>query len=964
MSRIANYGASTNLVRYMLQTQQNILRDTTRATSGKVSEYYSGITKGAQRLVNLENLRSINDRYMLNNEVMNLRLQAGQDAISSMKATVSSFRTELLSFQSKGVYDIDNVQKIQKWAFDALKTMESYLNTDVDGVQIFSGSRTDTPAVDLDLTTLAAFQEKYDGERRTYPTTRDQHLSSLTFSEDTNNSDTLYINNANWLTFRRDNDGDATTSGVSSIEATSAMFSNLKVGSLITVTDSGSNNGNYTVASVSSDGTKVTVNTSMFTDETIPLDIVDEVAATGVTFAPLSGTALTNADTGNVTFDAATRIVTGLTAGAFSSLSVGQIIQISGSTSNNGTFEVSEISLDGTELTLGNPPLTVTLPDGSELGAAELGKTVFSRSGDTLTSTLINAFEDVSVGDVITLADSARNNGTYTVKAVGSSGTVLTIESSKLTDEGLSSGNSFFSFDGSSKTVFDATAKTIQAQTSASAALANAYSGVHVGDTVTIAGSDFDFSSNTQVVFTANGGAPNGTIQIQDSTGAAYTGVFADLSVGDTFTVAGAANGGNNTTFTVNYVSEDGSTVTVDEAVISETDTDGTTFTGDVTFTAATQMVFTAPSTLEIQPNGGGAAIAGSFPAGLTAGSTFTIAGGPNAGTYEVATNDGTTITTVETTIASGTAAGDVTMNAAMNDGDFTVTAVSSDGSTLTVSETILDQTDTDGTTASVSDRNFSSSTGTKLSFDATNDRIKAVMKKDGTAATGVFSALRSGQTLTVANSQNNDGTLTIDSVAANGSYIDLTDDITTAETDPVAGLDVYAAAGTIAIGNNYYQGDTRVMTHRVDQSRAIDMNVTASDPVFEKVLRALAIIAQGEFGTQGGLDQNKTRVDDALYLLYDALQGQAPGTPPYGEEETGDFETVAFDLSFKQITIKDLTETQKSVNVLYQEWISGSEDADPLETIARLQAEKLSLEVSYESVSQIFNMSLVNFLK
>lgn len=962
MSRIANYGSSTNLVRYMLQTQQNILKDTNRATSGKIAEQYSGITKGAQRLVNLENLTSINDRFMLNNSVMNLRLQAGQDAISSMKNAVTSFRTELLSFQSKGVYDIDNVAKIQKWAFDALKTMESYLNTSVDGVQIFSGSRTDTDAVDMGLTTLAAFQEKYDGSLRTYPTTRDQHLTTLTASEDTNNSDSLYITNSNWLTFRRDNDGDATTAGVSSIEATSAMFSNLKVGSLITVSNSGSNNGNYTVASVSSDGTKVTVNTDMFTDETIPLDLVDEAAAAAVSFAPLSGTTLTNADTGNVTFSATNRTITGLTAGAFSSFSVGQVIQISGSTSNNGTFEISAISTDGTELTIGNPPLTVTLPDGSELAAAELAKTVFSRSGDTLTSTLINAFQDVSVGDTITLAGSARNNGTYTVKAIGSNNTQLTIESVKLTDEGLSSGNSFFNFDGSSKAVFNASAKTIQAQTSGGTALANAYSGVHVGDTVTIAGSDFDFSSNTQVVFTANGGAPNGTIQIQDSTGAAYTGVFADLSVGDTFTVANS--GSNNTTFTVNYVSEDGSTVTVDEAVTSETDTNGTSFTGDVTFTAATQMVFTAPSTLEIQPNGGGAAIAGAFPAGLAAGSSFTIAGGPNAGTYVVATNDGTTITTVETTIASGTAAGDVTMNAAMNDGDFTVTAVSSDGSTITVSETILDQTDTDGTTVSVSDRNFSTTTGTKLSFDATNDRIKAITKKDGAAATGVFSALRSGQTLTVAGSQNNNGTLTIDTVASNGSYVDLTDDITTAETDPVAGLDVYAAAGTIATGNNYYQGDSRVMTHRVDQSRTIDMNVTAADPVFEKVLRALSIIAQGEFGTEGGLDQHKTRVDDALYLLYDALHGQAPGTPPYGDEEPGDFETVAFDLSFKQITIKDLTETQKATNVIYKEWISGSEDADPLETIARLQAEKLSLEVSYESVSQIFNMSLINFLK
>ena len=44
--------------------------------------------------------------------------------------------------------------------------------------------------------------------------------------------------------------------------------------------------------------------------------------------------------------------------------------------------------------------------------------------------------------------------------------------------------------------------------------------------------------------------------------------------------------------------------------------------------------------------------------------------------------------------------------------------------------------------------------------------------------------------------------------------------------------------------------------------------------------------------------------------------------------------------------------------------WLADAEDADPLETIARLQSQHLSLETSYQAVNQIFNMSLINYLK
>ncbi|TAN55121.1 MAG: hypothetical protein EPN20_20685, partial [Magnetospirillum sp.] len=119
---------------------------------------------------------------------------------------------------------------------------------------------------------------------------------------------------------------------------------------------------------------------------------------------------------------------------------------------------------------------------------------------------------------------------------------------------------------------------------------------------------------------------------------------------------------------------------------------------------------------------------------------------------------------------------------------------------------------------------------------------------------------------------------------ANTGTYIEV-ESIPTMAAETVATADIGVSS--------WYKGDTLQVRHRVDQDRQVDVGVYASDTAFEKAFRALGLIAQGSYGTAGGLDQNQLRINQAMYLLNDSLQSPAAGTPPFGTELRGDITSV-----------------------------------------------------------------------
>ncbi len=905
MIRISDAASINSLINNMMRTKQRVDDANFQVVSGKVSREYAGIARESQRLVSMEATRDLNVRFIENNKIAKLRLDTMTNSIESSEKTIKDMRRMLGNFLTAGKFDQNSVENLQKFAFNALLNLEAYLNVEIDGQFLFSGSRTNELPVDLGLTNLEAFQQDYDGSISEYPTTRDAHLVQLSMSEDTTKQNLKYITSSNWLTFRQDDDGDATDGGTSSIEATSALFSDYEVGSRINVTGTANNNGEYTVQSVSSDGTKIFVTTEMLTAEETPLGLTDETT-TGVaqvdtltlggTFEAgdvftvnINGTPLSyTAVAGDIDIDGVrsslraainadptlSGIVTASDGGAGELVLTADNPGVSFTTTafaaNGGVTDDSTITITNTTPNDGN--VTFTLDNGTTISNDLTGDVTFDRSAGTIAASNANAFDAVSVGDVINISGDNASKGTYvTVTAIGASNQTLTVTA---------------------------------------------------GATITtIDGTVIDANDTARMIFDRT----NDTITADNA-------VFGDLRAGDKFTVAGTLN--NNGDYTVSSVSDDGRTITIASSKLTDEGSgSGSTF---FDYNVGTRFQFDATAETIQAQNIDGSLLTGAFSE-LEAGDSFTLSGTVN------------------------------------NDGIYTVGSISTDGATITLAASTplvgSDAIDNDGAGVAAPARNFTLRTGNGIVFTASSNTITL---QDITSAAGtedIFDNLRVGQQITISGTASNNGTFTIASIAPDGASFTVSEDITVDETfDPsTAGtqvsLQIFSADGTIESSQSYYGGNDFVTTHRVDERRLIDWDVNASHPAFEKAIRAMGILAQGQFGSEGGLDQNTDRIKDALYLLNDSITSPAEGTPPYGDEIQRGMDDIFFDLGLKQVVIKETNVSQENFNNLLEGFITDTEDVDKLEAITRLLDEQRALSASYQAMSRVFTMSLADFL-
>lgn len=292
-------------------------------------------------------------------------------------------------------------------------------------------------------------------------------------------------------------------------------------------------------------------------------------------------------------------------------------------------------------------------------------------------------------------------------------------------------------------------------------------------------------------------------------------------------------------------------------------------------------------------------------------GSIITISGTTsNDGTYSVTANTGTAITVRTKELAAEVAAAGTLTFPVLGTGDTT---------------------------------SITNTTTGNLTF-ATANTITA-------ATAGGLSSIAVGSSFTVSGTASNNGTYTV--LSNTGTVITIAAKTITNE-GPVN--------GTVA-ADSYYNGDLLELNHRMDVNRELNLGVNAVDPAFEKAIRAMGIIAQGQFGTAGGLDQNITRVTEALYLLNDALEHPAPGTPPYGTEQASDIESVQRLIGTNQKIISDKNKDHLKFIGFLDTQIGDIENIDQSEAITRLLDESRTLQASFQTLAEVRNLSLLNFL-
>ncbi|WP_096702450.1 flagellin [Magnetospirillum sp. 15-1] len=198
-----------------------------------------------------------------------------------------------------------------------------------------------------------------------------------------------------------------------------------------------------------------------------------------------------------------------------------------------------------------------------------------------------------------------------------------------------------------------------------------------------------------------------------------------------------------------------------------------------------------------------------------------------------------------------------------------------------------------------------------------------------------------------------NDGVYKV--VANTGGYIEIASVALTTEN---------LSTNTKIETDSWYKGDSLQLQHRIDTGRTVDVGVYASDPAFEKAIRALGLIAQGQYGTAGGLDAHQERISQALFLINDALDSPAPGTPPFGAEKTGDVKTVASLLDSTRKTMSQANEKHNQFIGFLSQRVTDISQIDQTTAVTQMLSDQTALQASYQSLAQTRSLSLLTYLK
>jgi len=764
--------------------------------------------------------------------------------------------------------------------------------------------------------------------------------------------------------------------------ATVGSLAGLTPGTSFTLGGTSSNDGTYVVAA--NNGVSVTVSDANYNMATATSGDITSTLTDGKTAMAASSYGSlsfgSNAQ-GQITIAASTpdAFVSGTVYPAGSTLNV---VGSSPNGANDGQYTV--LSNDGTTMAVERkPPVPATsssgiVPTSSENGATLTDNTtggnvnyganltIGTNSAGQVTLSGANSLAgQVSAGDTLTLSgatsvagQAAADNGTYRVVGVDPVTHVVTLANSTTvtppiantaatingTDYGpltLSSSN------GASNGNLMVTSPNlpgalVQGQTITLAGLGGAASADNgsfvvssvAGNTLTLAAAPIVPAATTLNI----NGSSFGNLTFSSSNGnltvAAAKALSPTLAVGQTITIAGStptiggqagAAGVNDGTFVVTNLPLNGTSMTLASASVKLTDSAGTQTTGlgygGVIFgsNAAGQMTVTSATAA-----GFSASYAVAPPAVTTIKISGTVPNGTNDGTYVVTGNDGTTLTlaTTPTSITAG------------------IQPTTSDvGATLTSS--------TDATVGTIK---FNTGAAANAGYGTLNIGTNAAGQMTVSASTpGSLSSFIPGDSITIAHNpaSANDGTYTVQEI--NG------DTLTLASSPPTV------------TANSWYKGDTLSISQPTSATGNVGVAVYASDPAFEKAMRAMAIIAQGAPNTPGGLAANQDRIKAASYLLGASLNNPGLGTPPpplSGSEEVSNIASLSSQIGFNLANIDNQTNAETQIQGFIQTRLGNIENEDPTTAITNLEADNNSLQASYQSLAQLFSLSLLNYIK
>lgn len=146
MTRVASLAQFDRTLSHINDTQQLWNKLQLQIASGRKSEDYAGLGRGAERLVSLQTTHSRITQYTDNNKLVDTRLQTMESSIGQVYDILGRYKTLLIN-----ALNTDNGASLAlpTQAQQMLDQVTALLNVKDGNRYLFSGSKTDTVPVDL-----------------------------------------------------------------------------------------------------------------------------------------------------------------------------------------------------------------------------------------------------------------------------------------------------------------------------------------------------------------------------------------------------------------------------------------------------------------------------------------------------------------------------------------------------------------------------------------------------------------------------------------------------------------------------------------------------------------------------------------------------------------------------------------------------------------------------------------------
>ena len=163
----------------------------------------------------------------------------------------------------------------------------------------------------------------------------------------------------------------------------------------------------------------------------------------------------------------------------------------------------------------------------------------------------------------------------------------------------------------------------------------------------------------------------------------------------------------------------------------------------------------------------------------------------------------------------------------------------------------------------------------------------------------------------------------------------------------------------------SYYVGGSATETYRISDNQSITLDISANDSVFDKLFRAFGMIAQGnlvktdENGLITNADEVDSLVNEAMNYLQSAIDNNGKATN--GKNET--LSLVIAKISANYVTLDNVQKTLEAVQGNLEDSVDSVKNVDKTEATVKLLEAQNSLEASYQVLSNVLNLSLLNYM-